>query len=69
MNTTGTRLNGSPGGRLHRTAAFLRSQLHWAIAFDPKPEGVDMERQLKGATSFRDRSDMSVALMYQGRAK
>ena len=49
-------------------ARRIKSELKNSIATDLRAEGKRMEESLRGSTSFDDRNDYAVALMYLGRA-
>jgi tetratricopeptide (TPR) repeat protein len=66
INKSGTRFNGEAGGRLSSHAA---GSLQRSLKYDPKPDGAQMEAELRDATDFGKRSDYAVALMYLGRSK
>lgn len=62
---TGTKFNSKSVSTSGRAGARL---LRYYLQKDKKPDGVQMEASLRGATNFNDRSDYSVALMYLGRS-
>lgn len=61
-NKTGTKFGGGTG------AYFGWRGLQDAIKKSLKEDGVEMEKELRSATNFNDRSDYAVALMFLGRS-
>jgi len=65
-NLTGTKYNGESTSTSKSSKGI--GMLRIAMQTNVRPDGVEMEATLRGATNFNDRSDYSVALMYLGRA-
>ena len=62
INKSGTKYGGGSG------SYFGWRGLQNAIKKSLLEDGVEMERELRGATNFNDRSDYAVALMFLGRS-
>lgn len=61
LNKSGTKYGGGSGNY------FGWRTLQGSLERKVRPDGVEMEANLRGATGFNDRSDYAIALMYLGR--